>query len=172
MANGHRIAAALIAVASVGMASADTLVSLTPQTQRYANTRYGTVADFPIEFEVSVPPSDRDDGRRWFSDGTARISVSASNTYLALAQNFEGYTKWVFDKVPEEAGFRLTYKISGKGWLVYSGYQGDTVIYRKIVEACRAAHELRIEYPVTVRAQYDGMVTRVAKSLTCKRGAR
>ena len=172
MANGHRIAFALIAVASVVVANADTLVSLTPQIQRYANTRYGTVADFPIEFEVSVPPSDRADGRRWFSDGTARISVSASNTYLALAQNFEGYTKWVFDNVPEEVGFRLTYKVSGKGWLVYSGYQGDTVIYRKIVEACRAAHELRIEYPVSVRVQYDGMVTRVAKSLTCKRGAR
>src|SRR3954467_13863564 len=104
MANGHRITVTLIALASVSVASADTLVSLTSQTQRYANTRYGTVADFPIEFELFVPPSDRDDGRRWFSDGTARISVSASNTYLALAQNFEGYTKWVFDNVPEEVG--------------------------------------------------------------------
>jgi hypothetical protein len=133
----------------------------------YANARFGTRTEIPVhEFEVQPPPANGD-GRTFRSKDGAEIRVYGSYGASVVTETFEEYKGWLLNNLQEE-GVQVTYKAGGKGWMAYSGLKGSTVIYYKVIEGCGASHTVFAEYPQTLKAKYDPIVSRVARSLQCR----
>ena len=67
----------------------------------------------------------------------------------------------------------VTYTRQKDGWMAYSGYVGDHIVYGRSQLSCggRTAHSFLIRYPVRERAVYDPIVERLSHSLRVERAA-
>jgi hypothetical protein len=135
------------------------------RVERYANERSGTVAEGPRHFfKLVEPPPVNGDGREFRADDGAKLWVSGSYGPYAVTDGFQEYKAWLLEHAELD---RVTYKAEGQSWLVLSGLKGSTLVYRKVIEGCGAAHEFRIEYPVERKARYASIVARLSRSLGC-----
>jgi hypothetical protein len=154
-------------LALVQFAAADSWRALGGGWSRYSNERFGTVLDVPLNrFEVVEPPPENGDGREFRGEDGARLLVYGTYAPFAIMSSFEEYKNGLAAEA-KRRGVTVTYERGGKGWLVFSGLEGGTIIYTKVVERCDAAHAFTIEYPASRKTFYDPIVARLSRSLGC-----
>lgn len=139
----------------------------------YKNPRFGTSVDVPVgNFAANQPPANGD-GQSWTAaDGKSHISVYGG-FMVSTAETFAGYRDFS-RKVEREDGVKITYE-AGKGdWFVLSGFRGSDIVYMKAVLSRRCSpfvvNHIYLRYPASKRAEFDPIVTRMAKSLRGGRG--
>jgi hypothetical protein len=135
----------------------------------YQNARYGTVAEYPADrFHPGSPPANGDGQRFTAADGAELLIFAGLN---------------IDDDTPaqHEASLRegssdysdVTYRATGRDWLVLSGNRGDSIFYERYIFAkgrdIGVIHALVVTYRRDAKAIYDPMVARMAKSLRAPR---
>jgi len=154
---------------SGGVAAADSWTALGGGWSRYVNERFGTSLEIPLQlFEPVEPRPENGDGREFRAQDGARLLVYGTYAPFAILSGFEEYKSNLLSEA-KHRGLGVTYETSGKGWLVFSGLAGTNVVYTKVVEGCEAAHEFTIEYPAASKAAYDRVVTRLSRTLSCRK---
>jgi hypothetical protein len=165
------LGAGLFALAAVLLATSpvfagDKWTPLGKGWERYTNERFGTVADVPRHvFRLVEPPPANGDGREFRADDGAGLWISGSYGPSVVTETFQEYKAWLLKHADLD---RVTYKAEGKNWLVLSGTKGTSIVYRKIIEGCGAAHEVRLEYASQDKRLYDPVVVRLSQLLACK----
>jgi hypothetical protein len=165
------LGAGLFALAAVLLATSpvfagDKWTPLGKGWERYTNERFGTVADVPRHvFRLVEPPAANGDGREFRADDGAGLWISGSYGPSVVTETFQEYKAWLLKHADLD---RVTYKAEGKNWLVLSGTKGTSIVYRKIIEGCGAAHEVRLEYASQDKRLYDPVVVRLSQLLACK----
>lgn len=141
----------------VSVAFAASLLMITPAAawMRYGSERYGTSVEVPDDYHA-MPAPENGDGRTLVAPrGRARVAVFAAQDVLN-----EGFSP--------PAGVAISYHAHGRGWSVYSGTQGSTSVYERMMAACpdhHLIHHVRIEYEHADEAGMAGIVARIAASL-------
>jgi hypothetical protein len=160
----HRgVSIALVSIAlAVGIANA----SAADSWQSYTNERFGATADLPTGWTAGEPPANGDGLAFTSPNGEATEIVAGGLAGTeSIAQDFQIYSS------PDD-GETITYKKVGKHSIVVSGTAGDRIFYRKSILACRDQvwDTISLEYPAAKKADYDAIVTHVAKSLRAVNG--
>jgi hypothetical protein len=128
----------------------------------YHNDRYGTFISFPSGYFLPDPPPGNGDGRTFLSvDRTARFVVFAGYNALAMSDAA------LMNADKTGGGFdRVTYERRGTGWYVLSGFSGSDIVYRKVITngLDGLIHTFEIRYPQSRKAEFDAMVSYMAKS--------
>jgi hypothetical protein len=146
--------------------AADIWTPLGNEWEQYTNERFGTHAEVPHQqFKLVDPPPANGDGREFKADGGAGLWISGSYGPYVVTDTFQEYKAWLLKHTDLD---RVTYKAGGKNWLVLSGTKGTNIVYRKIIEGCGAAHEVRFEYASQNKRLYDPVVVRLSQSLACR----
>jgi len=143
------------AIASlIGAAGADDWLT-------YHNDRYGTTIDYPDIFKPQPPP-DSNDGREFKSADSADFNVSAS--YNALNFDVPRYASFIVKHL--DPGAVVTYQARGANWFVISGTRGADIFYERHVlsHGAQMTEDFVISYPTSLRAVYDPIAARMAKS--------
>jgi len=158
----------LIAVIAVGLPLLVCAIpALAADWERYANPRFGTSAEVPVDGFAPDPAPENGDGQGWTStDGKGQILVFGS--FIIVAETFDGYRNFQMSAAQED-GLDVTYSAGGKNWYTFSGTHGDDIIYEKAVLSrdCSTpiANHIYLKYPANQRARYDPIIRRMAKSL-------
>jgi len=128
----------------------------------YVNDRYGTSIEYPSRFKPGEPP-DSNDGLRFTTEDGAELAVWAS--YAAMNRSLAELEASLRENLKDDE--KITYRATGKNWLVLAGTQGDKVFYTRYLLTHRNELEnaIRISYPAALAATYDPIVARIAKSL-------
>lgn len=156
---GYRIVAGLIlvvAAAATGPAAADTIT--------YTNARFGTSVTFPAElFDATLPPPQNGDGRTFLSEDGASLAVFGQNNALMVTP------ETLADEASQphgRAGFEVTYRRTGRDWVVLSGFEAGDVFYQRWeFGADDVIHSFLLKYPAELKPVYDRFVGPIANSL-------
>ncbi|HLW90572.1 MAG TPA: hypothetical protein VKS78_04630 [Roseiarcus sp.] len=152
----------MLRLATVLFLLAASLAPASAETYRtYANPRFGATADVPSDWR-SEPPPENGDGLTFTSpDGTASVTVYGS---LNIEDNAQTAMQRALQ--PSE-GETITYRQSGKDWVVVSGVKGSQIFYHKSILVCRDQiwNDVDLEYPAARKSAYDALVTHIASSL-------
>ncbi len=135
----------------------------------YQNNRYGTTIDYPDIFKPQRSP-DNDDGRDFKSADGADFWVAASYYTYALDLDLAGYRDSILKNLDKDAV--VTYQASGKNWFVVSGTKGDDIFYERhmLMHGAQLTEDFGISYPAALKATYDPIVARMAKSFRPGKG--
>jgi hypothetical protein len=146
--------AALAAALLASAAGADTWLT-------YHNDRYGTTIDYP-DFFKAQPPPDADDGRTFKSADGAQFLVFAE--YNALDFNLAQYRDFTVKNL--DPGSVITYQAHGDDWFVVSGTKGADIFYQRhlLSHGAQMTEGLVMTYPAPLKATYDPIAARMAKS--------
>ncbi len=127
----------------------------------YHNDRYGTTIDYPAFFKTQRPP-DSDDGRDFKSADGADFWVAAS--YNALDFDIAKYHDFIVKNL--DAGAVVTYQAHGDNWFVISGTKGADIFYERhmLSHGAQLTESFAMSYPAALKATYDPIVARMAKS--------
>ena len=142
-----------------------TIGALADDWRLYQNERYGTTIEYPPSFKP-LPPPDNNDGRKFESADGGAFSVFAS--FNALDYSLVEYRDSILKNL--DAGSVVTYQAQsqtdGDDWFVISGTKGDDIFYEKHRLSYRGEmiESLVISYPASLKATYDPIVARMAKS--------
>jgi len=131
----------------------------------YVNARYGTAAEYPADrFHPGSPP---DNG-----DGQAFTTADGAELRIFAHWNVDNYTPAEQETFLRSAGSDytdVTYRATGKNWLVLSGNRGDSIFYEKYIFAKAkndgVIHALTVTYRRDTKPVYDPIVARMARSL-------
>lgn len=136
-------------------AAADTLT--------YTNARFGTHITFPAElFETREEPPVNGDGMTWTSGDEGSLGVFGSYNIMDLSVA-DYLTQLLEFRPPDD---EVTYKRSGKDWVVISGTQGPRTFYeRHEFGADGTIHSVILTYPQARQAKYNPLVGPIANSL-------
>jgi hypothetical protein len=128
----------------------------------YFNARFGTTIDYPDRFRPGRPP-DNNDGLSFIAADGATLSVWGS---LNIEERDIAGLEASLRENPQ-AGEQITYRASGANWLVLSGTRGDRIFYQRHLLSHRneIINAFEISYPAALRAHYDSIVTRLARTL-------
>src|SRR5262245_26998849 len=128
----------------------------------YRNDRFGTTIDYPTRFRPGRPPENNDGLSFTAADG-ATLSVWGSLN--ALEHDVAGLE--AFARENPKDGEQVTYRATGKNWLVLSGTRGDRVFYQRHLFSHRneIINAFEISYPAALRASYDPVVARLSRTL-------
>jgi hypothetical protein len=133
----------------------------------YQNARYGTTLDYPRRFRPGREP-DNGDGLVFTAPDGATLRVWGSlNVEERDIAGLEAFLREAADK--DE---RITYRAAGASWLVLSGLRGGNLFYTRYLFSHRdeVINAFDIAYPQARKAEYDPIVTRMARSLKGGRG--
>jgi hypothetical protein len=133
----------------------------------YQNDRYGTTIDYPPIF-TPQPPPDADDGRAFKSADGAKFSVFAS--YGGIDSNLAKFRDFTIKNL--DPGSTITYQASGTNWFVISGTKGADIFYERhlLSHGGEMTEGFVITYPAALKATYDPIVARMAKSFRSGQG--
>jgi hypothetical protein len=159
-----RLAAMVTAVLLTAVVS---VVSRADDWRIYQNDRYGTTIDYPPIF-TPQPPPDADDGRAFKSADGAAFSVFAS--YGGIDSNLAELRDFTLKHL--DPGSTVTYQASGANWFVISGTKGADIFYERhmLSHGGEMTEGLVITYPAKLKATYDPIVARMAKSFRSGQG--
>lgn len=132
----------------------------------YVNDRFGTTIEYPSRFRPGRPP-DNNDGQGFAAADGAVLAVWGS---LNIEErDVAGLEAWL--KESHEADEQITYRASGKNWLVQSGARGSQLFYRRYLLSHRneIQNAFRVSYPTELKAAYDPIVARISRSLRAGR---
>jgi hypothetical protein len=137
--------------------------------KKYLNGRYGTFVEYPADRFRALPEPEN-------GDGLSFEGKDGSNLVVSGGYNVENFTPATYEKFLRTFSERdfgnVTYKMVGEQSLVLSGLRGDRVFYEKYLFAGDLIHSLVITYPRSAKAEYDAIVTRMARSLGPRSDAR
>jgi len=126
--------------------------------QRYCNPRFGLCVDYPMRL-VMEPESTNGDGRRLHdSKGFLMIVSGINNVTNDSLESEMQYQQKGFDQI--------TYRAIWKNWFVLSGRKGDCILYRKTYIGTGTTNHLSLEYPISLKREYNPIVTRISRSFT------
>ena len=124
--------------------------------RKYCNARFGFCIEYPVHFGMEPAPAN-DDGRA-FDDGEGlRMTVSGINNVMDGTLKSERHSQ-------EQHFDSISYRAAGSNWYVLSGYKGNKIIYLKTFVGRGSSNHLHISYPARLKAEYEGVVTRMARS--------
>ncbi len=133
--------------------------------RHYVNPRFGVSADIPAAGFTADPPPQNGDGQRWTarSDG-GTIAVYGANQ--VVADDFAGYRVFAL-AAARESGIAVTYERHGADWFVYSGLDGETIVYERVESGCAGTivAAIRFDYPAAAKRRWDTIVKYGAASL-------
>jgi hypothetical protein len=134
----------------------------------YRNQRFGTTIEYPDRFRPGRPPANGD-GLAFTSADGASFSVWGSHN--VLNHDLAGLEAFIREK--RSPGERITYNGHGPNWFVISGFRGDMVFYERHMLSHRGTivNGFSILYPTRLKAAYDPIVTRMARSFRAGRGS-
>ena len=129
----------------------------------YVNPRFGTHCTFPADiFSEPQPEPENGDGQEWLSADGARLVCSGM--FNVMDETPESYV--ASEKASQTGDYTITYSKSGKDWAVLSGYREGNVFYqRRLFGRDEVIRSVWIEYPPALKAKYDPLAGRIAKSL-------
>ena len=133
-------------------------------TITYTNARFGTTISFPAGiFRQQMEPPDNSDGATFVAPDGGSIAVYGMNN--AAGQTPTELADSVAD--PGERGdFEVTYKRTGKDWVVVSGPEDGSIFYHRFeFGADDVLHAVLIKYPAARKADYDPLVGPIAGTL-------
>jgi hypothetical protein len=127
----------------------------------YYNDRYGTTIEYPDLFRPQRPP-DNNDGRDFKSADGADFWVAAS--YNVFDFNVAEYRDFIVKNL--DSGAVVTYQAHGDNWFVISGTNGASIFYERhlLSHGEQLTEDFGISYPAAMKATYDPIVARMAKS--------
>ncbi len=97
--------------------------------------------------------------------GNSRVPTApASASYNTLDFNVAGYRDFILKNL--EAGAVVTYQARGDDWFVISGTKGADIFYERYMLSHKAelTESFGMSYPAALKATYDPIVARMAKS--------
>ena len=157
----------LIAVVWRGATVAGTLAvlataALAGEWGHYANARFGFNIDVPPDF-VAHGESDNGDGQ-FFDTPTAEFLVFGSSM---LDETLEAVADRVKSQM-EQDHYTVTYEASTPSWASFSGVNGGTIIYVRLIPLCGgiAFGEFTLSYGRADVAKFDPVITRLVRSFT------
>lgn len=127
----------------------------------YTNSRFGTTADVPPGWRAGPPPENNDGLVFTAPGGRASLTISGMlNIDDDLAAAFAFY------EMPNE-GEVITYKRRSGNAITVSGTKATQIFYAKHLLSCHNQiwNSIYLEYPAAMKASFDAIVARVAKSL-------
>jgi hypothetical protein len=144
-----------------------TLPAIAQSWRTYSNPRFGTTIEYPDHFRPGRPP-DNGDGLGFSSSDGASFSVWGGHN--ALEHDLKGLE--AFTRENRKAGERITYDARGPNWFVIAGTDGDQIFYERYLLSHRGTivNGFALRYPARLRKEYDGIVTRMSRSLRAGRG--
>lgn len=164
----RRVLPLLIAFAVVLPPGALTQALQPERWARYQNPRFGTIVDYPADlFSQPLPEPPNGDGRSFrTADGRATFGVFGSFNALELTPA-RYVTELLGDLVPNANYRRVT-----DTWFVLAGTKGAEVFYQRcnFTRDLSVLHCLTMTYPADEARAWDGVVTRMSRSLRFVRG--
>ena len=137
----------------------------------YGNARFGYFIDVPAAFSVADPEPENGDGRVFHpADKSADLIVSGS---WITEDNFAAEVAQ-YKSLMVQDGWKLTYENKpNKTAAVYSAQKGGRIFYARMIPSCggKAHADYRLEYPVTDKAKYDGVIKTLNASLKAGKGS-
>ena len=136
----------------------------------YANTRYGTGADVPVDFRAE-PPSVNGDGQRFTAPDGGTVTVFGTRDIKGTG--IVAYRVFL-EKTLASEGWDLTYTTGDDDSFVLSGNRGDETLYRRTERPadCKkeTMHNIELRYPAANADYWKAIVERSAATLTgpCK----
>jgi hypothetical protein len=128
----------------------------------YANPRFGTFAEYPSGRFEALPPPENGDGQSFKARDGAALAIFGSNNI----DDFTPASYETFLRSGDGGNYaHVTYRASGDDWLVLSGLRGNDVFYEKYLFRGDITHGLVVTYPQTLKAEYNPIAARIAKSL-------
>ncbi|MCW5686953.1 MAG: hypothetical protein KIT76_00250 [Pseudolabrys sp.] len=131
--------------------------------ERYINTRYGVVIDYPADLFAIQPPPPDNAGRSFVAEAAgARFSIYSH----ANAMDFSVEELQAEDVL--DIGDEAAVKQSGRNWYqVVAGKNGDVILRRVLLsEEGTFVHRLEIAYPKAAAAAFEPIAARMAKSFS------
>lgn len=127
----------------------------------YFNDRFGFSVDVPRAFKP-LPPPDNNDGATFVSKDQS-AEIRAYGYYLQSKSLI--YEERTIEKM--NADIEVTYRQASPNAFTMSGVTGDQIVYIRAVKTCKgeAVALLRVEYPQSVKAQFDPLIAHMAKTL-------
>ena len=144
-------------------ASRDTSATVASRWERYTNTRYGVMIDYPADlFAIQPPPPDNAGRDFTAASAGARFSIYSH----ANAMNFSVEELQAEDVL--DIGDAAAVKQSGKDWYQVVASKGaDTVLRRVLLsEEGTFVHRLDIAYPKAAAAAFESIAARMTKSFS------
>lgn len=131
--------------------------------ERYTNTRYGVVIDYPTDLFQAEPAPPDNAGRAFNAPAAkARFSVySHANAFNASREELEAEDVLSLgDDRPE--------KLAGENWYALIATTDSEVIVRRVLlsEAGAMVHRLEIAYPKTAAKAFQPVVARMMKTFS------
>jgi len=127
----------------------------------YANPRYGTRLAYPADLFGHAVGSDNGDGVTMRSADGATLAVFGANNV-----NDDSPARYVQGLVAGDRYARLSYRLVRPRFAILSGRSGGRVFYERYAFTRGGTiHAFVLEYPVAMRARYDGLVARMSASL-------
>lgn len=149
----------ILQLAALGAVLATPAAAQTPGWQRYSNPESGVSVDVPAAiFERDGGASEGGAGRKFVSaDGRANMTVQT-------LPNPRGDSPAAFlaAKGPPPG---IVYRRVTDSFFVVSSFRDDMIWYNRCNFRGRAAHCVLINYPAREKARWDGIVTRISRSL-------
>lgn len=134
--------------------------------KKYVNARFGTFTEYPADRFRALPPPVNDDGQIF--EGRDGSSLTVSGGY-----NVEDFTPSTYERFLRDAAERdyedVTYRAAGAHSLVLSGLRNGEIFYEAYLFDGDVIHSLVITYPRAAKAEYDPIVTRIARSFGPRR---
>lgn len=144
-------------------ASRNTSVIVANRWERYTNTRYGVMIDYPADlFAIQPPPPDNAGRDFTAASAGARFSIySHANALDASVAELQAED--VLD-----IGDAAAVKQNGKDWYqIVASKGGDTILRRVLLsEQGTFVHRLEIAYPKASAAAFESIAARMAKSFS------
>ena len=122
----------------------------------YENERFGFSALYPADI---LFPADR------FPDGAGRFFLSPDGSAALIVYGAPlgaGALEAAYQQELVAADQAVTYKASGPGWFVVSGYKNGAVFYQKTLETPRALASFRISYHPSWQPLMDDITTEIS----------
>lgn len=131
--------------------------------QRYTNTRYGVMIDYPADLFAIQPPPPDNAGRSFVAEAAgARFSIYSH----ANAMDFSVEELQAEDVL--DMGDEAAVKQSGKDWYqVVAGKNGDVILRRVLLsEEGTFVHRLEIAYPKATAAAFEPIAARMTTTFS------
>lgn len=135
----------------------------------YVNVRYKFAIDYPAKF-IPLPESDNGDGRTFSSksDQAQLIAFGRQNFNPASVDQSPWTARTLMqDELAsrKEGKDKVTYKTSGKDWVVLSGVSADErIFYFKALIRDDGVKCFELRYPKTRKAMFDPVVAHLVAS--------
>jgi hypothetical protein len=150
----------ILQLAALGaLLASPVLAETAPGWQRYTHPESGLTVDIPVGiFDRDAGPAENGPGRKFVtSDGRANLTVQT-------LRNARGDSPAAFlaAKGPPPG---IVYRRVARNFFVVSSFRDDMIWYNRCNFVRGAANCVLINYPAREKARWDGVVTRISRSL-------